>query len=153
MTRNPQVNYIGRVIDQYRQAPISRAKISVTLNDANPIVTYTDLEGIYRFTVNYRERRNIPANLTIEADGYRIYESSIRLSPDKNDLGDIRLLDENAPLTETIPTPIIIAVIMGFIIIALLLLKSSPPRRNNNQQNYLINMDIAMIITTKYFVS
>ncbi|MDJ0734305.1 MAG: carboxypeptidase-like regulatory domain-containing protein [Nostocaceae cyanobacterium] len=149
MTRNPQVNYIGRVIDQYRQAPISRAKITLTLNDATPIVTYTDLEGIYRFTVNYRERSSIQGTLTIEADGYRIYESSIRLSPDKNDLGDIRLLDENAPLTDTIPTSIIIAVIMGFIIIALLLLKSSSPKKNNNQQNYLIHMNIAMIFTKK----
>jgi len=91
MSQSPSIGYTGRVIDQQRQAPISGAKVSFN-SDEIAVFTYTDIEGIYRLFINSTDTNNLQGELTVEAEGYRNYESSIDLSPEQTELGDIRLL-------------------------------------------------------------
>ncbi len=95
MQKNRGLNFLGRVVDQQKQAPISGAKVLLNFPGTPPVV-YTDLEGIYRFTVKPHSNSSIQGKITIEAKGYRSYESSIKLLPDKKDLGDIRLLKSDS---------------------------------------------------------
>jgi len=95
MQKNQGINFLGRVVDQQKQAPISGAKVLLNFSGAPPVV-YTDLEGIYRFTVKPNSNSSLQGQITIEAKGYRSHESSIKLLPDKRDLGDIRLLQSDS---------------------------------------------------------
>ncbi|MDF5725422.1 MAG: carboxypeptidase-like regulatory domain-containing protein [Rhizonema sp. PD37] len=90
MSNNPEISFQGRVIDQEKQAPLSGIKVSLDFSGAPPVV-YTDLEGIYKFKVNFRDSGIIKGQLTVEAKGYKTYKSGIELSPKHKDLGDIQL--------------------------------------------------------------
>jgi hypothetical protein len=94
MPKNQGINFLGRVVDQHKQAPISGAKILLNF-PGTPSVVYSDLEGIYRFTAKFNGSSSLNGQITIEAKGYRTYESFIELLPDKKDLGDIRLVSRN----------------------------------------------------------
>ncbi|BAZ22830.1 hypothetical protein NIES4073_37180 [Kalymmatonema gypsitolerans NIES-4073] len=85
------INYIGRVLDREKQAPISGAKVSMNLPGSS-VVIYSDLEGIYKFQVPFDDRNVLEGEITIEAKGYKTYSSFIRLLPDDRDIGDIRLV-------------------------------------------------------------
>ncbi|KAB8320689.1 carboxypeptidase-like regulatory domain-containing protein [Tolypothrix campylonemoides VB511288] len=85
------INYIGRVLDREKQAPISGAKVSINL-PGSLLVVYSDLEGIYKFQVPFDDRNVLEGEITIEAKGYKTYSSFIRLLPDDRDIGDIRLV-------------------------------------------------------------
>jgi hypothetical protein len=102
MQKNHEMNFIGRVVDQRKYAPISGVKVLLNIPGAPPVV-YTDLEGIYRFTVK-SDSDSINGQITIEAKGYRSYNSSIKLLPDKRDLGDIRLLRTDEEVNKSAPT-------------------------------------------------
>ena len=91
MQKNQGINFIGRVLDQEKQAPISGVKVLLNFPGAPPVV-YTDLEGIYRFPVKCDSSSSFKGELTIEAKGYKTHNSFIELLPNKKDLGDIRLL-------------------------------------------------------------
>ena len=90
MSNNQEISFQGRVIDQKKQAPLSRIKVSLDFSGAPPVV-YTDLEGIYKFKVNFRDSSTIKGQLTIQAKGYETHNSRIELSPKHKDLGDIQL--------------------------------------------------------------
>ena len=90
MPNNPEISFQGRVIDQEKQAPLSRIKVLLNFSGAPPVV-YTDLEGIYKFKVNFRDSSIIKGQLTIEAKGYKTHNSTIELSPKHKDFGDIQL--------------------------------------------------------------
>ena len=85
------INYIGRVLDREKQAPISGAKVSMNLPGSS-VVVYSDLEGIYKFQVPFDDSNVLEGEITIEAKGYKTYSSFIRLLPDDRDIGDIRLV-------------------------------------------------------------
>lgn len=85
------INYIGRVLDREKQAPISGAKVSMNLPGSS-VVIYSDLEGIYKFQVPFDDSNVLEGEITIEAKGYKTYSSFIRLLPDDRDIGDIRLV-------------------------------------------------------------
>ncbi|MEA5572933.1 carboxypeptidase regulatory-like domain-containing protein [Calothrix sp. UHCC 0171] len=92
MAKKNTINYIGRVIDYEKQAPIRGAKVSLNTDEIS-LVSYTDLEGIYRFQVNPDKAKDVRGEISVEASGYRTYQYSIWLSSDKKDLGDVRLGD------------------------------------------------------------
>ncbi|BAY48516.1 hypothetical protein SAMD00079811_61410 [Scytonema sp. HK-05] len=85
------INYIGRVLDKEKQAPISGAKVSINLPGSS-VVVYSDLEGIYKFQVPFDDSNVLEGEITIEAKGYKTYSSFIRLLPDDRDIGDIPLV-------------------------------------------------------------
>lgn len=92
MSEKQKINYIGRVIDDRKQAPIRAAKVTFDINDGNSVISYTDLEGIYRFSANPDNQGIIEGQITVEANGYQIYKSSIKLSAEQRDFGDITLV-------------------------------------------------------------
>ncbi len=91
MQKNRGINFLGRVLDQEKQAPISGVKVLLNFPGAPPVV-YTDLEGIYRFPVKFDSSSSLKGELTIEAKGYKTHNSFIELLPNNKDIGDIRLL-------------------------------------------------------------
>ncbi|TBR60749.1 hypothetical protein B4U84_07855 [Westiellopsis prolifica IICB1] len=100
MSKHQTITFLGRVIDQKKQAPISRAKILLTY-PGNSVITYTDLEGIYRLTINFNNSDSLQSQLSIQANGYKNYNSSIKLSPKQKDLGDVRLVEPNSNLSSS----------------------------------------------------
>jgi hypothetical protein len=98
MSKKNTINYIGRVIDYQKQAPIRGAKVSLKTDDIS-LTSYTDLEGIYRFQVNPDKVKNVQGQIYIEVSGYRPYQYSIWLSSDQKDLGDVRLGDSGGSNT------------------------------------------------------
>ncbi len=99
MQKNRGINFLGRVLDQEKQAPISGVKVLLNFPGAPPVV-YTDLEGIYRFPVKFDSSSSFKGELTIEAKGYKTYNSFIELLPNKKDLGDIQLLRPDSKTSE-----------------------------------------------------
>ncbi|GEM_PF-3436887 len=91
MSQSQKVNYIGRVVDWNKRAPIRAAKVIFDNNDGNSIVSYTDLEGLYRFSANPDNNGVLQGEITVEANGYQTYKSNIKSSVGKKDLGDITL--------------------------------------------------------------
>ncbi|MGJ5675964.1 MAG: carboxypeptidase-like regulatory domain-containing protein [Nostochopsis sp.] len=100
MSKHQTITFLGRVIDQKKQAPISRAKVLLTYA-GNSVITYTDLEGIYRLTINFNNSNSLQAQLSIQANGYKNYNSSIKLSSKQKDLGDVRLVEPNSNLNSS----------------------------------------------------
>ncbi|MEM6752108.1 MAG: carboxypeptidase-like regulatory domain-containing protein [Cyanobacteria bacterium P01_C01_bin.38] len=92
MSGNQKANYIGRVVDWSKQAPISAAKVIFNDNNGNSVVLYTDIEGIYRFSANPDSNGVLQGEITVEANGYQTHKSKINLPKDKHDLGDITLV-------------------------------------------------------------
>jgi hypothetical protein len=145
MAKQTAISYIGRVIDYRKQAPISGAKVSFTAEN-NSLVTYTDLEGIYRFIVKPGDKKVLQGQIVVDAKGYPVYNSLIKLSTERKDLGDIRLgsrsqssssyrytsgsKQENSNLTV-----VIAIIIISFFTILAISLKSTPRREPVNQQD------------------
>ncbi|AFY54722.1 hypothetical protein Riv7116_2199 [Rivularia sp. PCC 7116] len=99
MSGNQKANYIGRVVDGSKQAPIRAAKIVFDNNDGNSVVSYSDIEGIYRFSANPNHNGVLQGQITVEANGYRTYKSNINSPEDNKDLGDITLLQGSGSKT------------------------------------------------------
>lgn len=94
-----ETTFIGRIIDNKKQAPISGAKVFLK-GDGMSIYTYTDIEGIYRFRV-IPGSKGMDATITIEAQGYSPYTQSVYLSSQEKDLGDVRLGGVGGSLSRT----------------------------------------------------
>jgi hypothetical protein len=133
MSKKSLNNYIGRVIDYRKQAPISGAKVSLRSNEIS-LTSYTDLEGIYKFQISPDKSKNVRAEIYIEASGYRPYRGLINLAADQKDLGDIRLgapnnqqtrLQGNSNSSSTLVVAVIITV---FLILLSLAVRDSPRR-------------------------
>ncbi|KYC42130.1 hypothetical protein WA1_19225 [Scytonema hofmannii PCC 7110] len=86
-----KVNYIGRILDREKHAPIGGAKISIGL-PGKELIVYTDLEGIYKFPVDFGNYSVLEGEIKVEAKNYKSYSAFLRLSPENKDLGDIRLV-------------------------------------------------------------
>jgi hypothetical protein len=136
MQKNHDISFLGRVVDQQKHAPISGAKVSLNIPGAPPLI-YTDLEGIYRFTIKSKNMSSLQGQLTIEAKGYRSYHSFIKLLPDNRDLGDIRLLSTNPeiktstksteiPADSSIMALILLTIMAGLIIIVAVATQPKP---------------------------
>ena len=156
MSKHQTITYLGRVIDQKKQAPISRAKVLLTY-EGNTLITYTDLEGIYRLTINFNNSNSLQAQLSIQANGYKSYNSLIKLSQKQKDLGDIRLVDINSNLSSSsnlkssetvssslsstslensfVPLPIIIAIMMVMFLMMAIAFKPSPQKTPGNRRD------------------
>ncbi|BAZ39249.1 hypothetical protein NIES4101_52010 [Calothrix sp. NIES-4101] len=133
MAKKNTINYIGRVIDYEKQAPIRGAKVSLNTDEIS-LVSYTDLEGIYRFQVNPDKAKDVRGQISVEASGYRPYQYSIWLSSDKKDLGDVRLGDFGGSNTSIASN-------------------SSSTSRNNSSSNSNSNLiAIAAIIMIAFFI-
>lgn len=104
MSGNQKANYIGRIVDWSKQAPIRAAKVIFDDNKGNSVVLYTDIEGIYRFTTNTDDKGVLQGEITVEANGYQTHKSNINLPGDKHDLGDITLVGGTSQVTVT-PQP------------------------------------------------
>ncbi len=92
MSEHQKNNYVGRVVDWSKQAPIRAAKITFDNNDGSSVVSYSDLEGIYRFSAKPNNNGVIQGKITVEANGYQTYQSNINSPGDKPDFGDITLV-------------------------------------------------------------
>jgi hypothetical protein len=145
------MNYIGRVLDREKQAPISGAKVSINL-PGEQIIAFTDLEGIYKFPLEFGNSNILEGEIIIEAKGYKTYSAFLRLSPEHRDLGDIRLVYPHAVSSQLIYSPsrasennvilpllVAIMVIFALIIAALTLpppQKTEPPENQDNLLNF-----------------
>ncbi|MBF2067746.1 MAG: carboxypeptidase regulatory-like domain-containing protein [Calothrix sp. C42_A2020_038] len=136
MSKKSVVNFIGRVIDYRKQAPIRGAKVSLNTDDIS-LVSYTDLEGIYRFQVSPDKSKNVRAEISVEASGYKRYQRLISLSSNQKDLGDIWLgapSQQNSNQDGSL-TPLIAVIIIAFLIFLLLAITNSPRRGSINNRN------------------
>ncbi|GAA6619328.1 hypothetical protein [Scytonema sp. NUACC26] len=86
-----KVTYIGRIVDREKHAPISGAKISIGL-PGKELIVYTDLEGIYKFPLDFGNYSVLEGEIKVEAKNYKNSSAFLRLSPQNKDLGDIRLV-------------------------------------------------------------
>ncbi|MEO0685238.1 MAG: hypothetical protein AAFY76_09385, partial [Cyanobacteria bacterium J06649_11] len=68
------------------------AKVIFNNNDGNSVVSYSDIEGIYRFSANPNHEGVLQGQITVEANGYQVHKSHINSPGDKGDLGDITLV-------------------------------------------------------------
>lgn len=84
-----EMQYVGRVIDAGTLLPISGAKVTLDLQGVPPVV-YTDSEGVYQF--NLLINNTVSGRIKVDAQGYVSYTRNISLSPDLNQIEDIRLL-------------------------------------------------------------
>lgn len=99
MSGNQKTNYIGRIVDGSKQAPIRAAKVVFQNNDGNSTVSYSDIEGIFRFSSNTDKDGGLQGQITVEANGYKIYKSYINSPENKQDLGDIILATGTSNMT------------------------------------------------------
>lgn len=90
MAKKSTINFVGRVLDYQKQAPIRGAKVTLTTDDLS-LVSYTDLEGIYKFQVSPDKAKDVRGEITVEGSGYKTYNSYLNLSSSRKDLGDIRM--------------------------------------------------------------
>jgi preprotein translocase subunit SecG len=127
MSKKNTINYIGRIIDYEKQAPIRGAKVSLKTDEIS-LTSHTDLEGIYRFQINPDKAKNVQGQIYVEASGYRPYQYSIWLSSDQKDLGDVRLGDSGGSNTSLVSN-------------------SSSSSHNNSSNNSNSNNNLIAIIT------
>ena len=99
MSGKQKANYIGRVVDWSKQAPIRAAKVIFENNDGDSVVSYSDIEGIYRFSANTGSNGVLRGQITVEASGYQTHKSQINSPSDKHDLGDITLVGGTSKVT------------------------------------------------------
>jgi hypothetical protein len=142
MSNKKEITLIGRVIDQKKQAPISGAKVSLNFPNSSYVV-YTDLEGIYIFTLNFGDYDFLQGQIKIEANGYSNYNSFIQLSPAHKDIGDIQLVYPDTEMSD-ISLPIVLAFLISIAVILtalfIPLLQKSPQERPVKIRNSLINI-------------
>ncbi|NJL61198.1 MAG: carboxypeptidase regulatory-like domain-containing protein [Methylacidiphilales bacterium] len=127
MSKKNTINYIGRIIDYEKQAPIRGAKVSLKTDEIS-LTSHTDIEGIYRFQINPDKAKNVQGQIYVEASGYRPYQYSIWLSSAQKDLGDVRLGDSGNSNTSLVSN-------------------SSSSSQNNSNSNSSNNNNLIAIIT------
>lgn len=85
---NPEVEYLGRVLDENTLKPITGAKVILDIQGVPPIV-YTDSEGVYRFKLAIES--DVSGQIRVDAEGYEIYTRNITIFQTKSQLEDVRL--------------------------------------------------------------
>jgi Rieske Fe-S protein len=119
----------GRVVNN-DNIPIKGAKISFEYQ-TNPLVSYTDGEGIFKFEVNNVNRKGtVSANIKVEAEGYKPYNRYTDFSITNNIIEEIRLQklgDTDTP----VPTAIQVAKIGAAATITAALIAAYVTYRNN----------------------
>ncbi len=85
-----QIEYVGRVLSQDTNSPVSNAKVTLDFQGAPPIV-YTDSEGVYRFTIN-AESSKVSGRVRVDANNYEKYDRNITLYTNLMTIEDIRLV-------------------------------------------------------------
>ncbi len=86
---NPEVEYLGRVLDENTLKPITGAKVILDIQEV-PSIVYTDSEGVYRFKLAIES--DISGQIRVDAEGYEIYTRNITIFQTKSQLEDIRVI-------------------------------------------------------------
>ena len=143
MSYPTSIAYTGRVIDQGRQAPISGARVYLKLDDTT-VFSYTDIEGIYQLVIYSRYTAIQQGELSITAKGYINYRSSIKLSLQQKELGDICLAELNTDINSSYLFPVLIGATIALIIITMIILNSTPKKvpeyPRNRYSVYIVNI-------------
>jgi hypothetical protein len=144
MSASKEITYTGRIVDNKKQAPILGAKVKFVY-PGNAIISYTDIEGIFQLKINFSSKESIYGKLIVEANGYKTYYSSMKISPQPRDLGDIKLLEPhdiklfNSDTDIFIPIPVIATILAGLFAIAIIAMQTSnskfPVRQHKNSIN------------------
>lgn len=92
-----RVSYFGRVLDSKTQQPIQNAKISLDFQ-GNPLVAYTDSEGVYRFDLPISVDKE-DLHIRIQADDYAPYDQNITFFLAAPKIDDIRLISTKSSFT------------------------------------------------------
>ncbi|KAF3886064.1 MULTISPECIES: peptidase associated/transthyretin-like domain-containing protein [Nostocales] len=160
-----KANYIGRIVDREKHAPISGAKISIGL-PGKELTVYTDLEGIYKFPLDFGNYSVLEGEIKVEAKNYKNYSAFLRLSPQNTDLGDIRLVyphyqesdvkpqtpasSENSLSPENnIALPLVAAIMVVFaLLVAAMTLPSSQENQPQEVPENTINLQAPLHIAT-----
>lgn len=143
MSHPTSMTYTGRVIDQRRQAPISGARVYLKLEDTT-VFSYTDIEGIYQLLIYSGYYAIQQGELSVTAKGYINYKSSIKLSLQKKELGDIRLTELNTDINSSYLFPVLIGATIILLIMTMIILNSTPKKIPENPRNrysvYIVKM-------------
>ena len=86
------IEYMGRVLDDSTELPVSGATVMLDLPGYSP-VTYTDSVGVYRFLLPI-EGEDIAIRVRVEASGYKPYNRNVMLSSGTQQIEEIRLSPE-----------------------------------------------------------
>jgi formylglycine-generating enzyme required for sulfatase activity len=98
-----EINYTGRVLDLISLQPVPEAQVTLDLGNV-PLITYTDSEGIYAFTLRVEEQTS--ARVRVDASGYQVYTRIITVSPNLRTIEDIRLTPTKVAANKTeFPSP------------------------------------------------
>ena len=143
MSHPTSMTYTGRVIDQRRQAPISGARVYLKLEDTT-VFSYTDIEGIYQLLIYSGYYAIQQGELSVTAKGYINYKSSIKLSLQKKELGDIRLTELNTDINSSYLFPVLIGATIVLLIMTMIILNSTQKKIPENPRNrysvYIVKM-------------
>lgn len=143
MSHPTSITYTGRVIDQRRQAPISGARVYLKLEDTT-VFSYTDIEGIYQLSIYSGYYAIQQGELSVTAKGYTNYKSSIKLSLQKKELGDIRLTELNTDINSSYLFPVLIGATIVLLIMTMIILNSTQKKNPENPRNrysvYIVKM-------------
>ena len=143
MSHPTSITYTGRVIDQRRQAPISGARVYLKLEDTT-VFSYTDIEGIYQLSIYSGYYAIQQGELSVTAKGYTNYKSSIKLSLQKKELGDIRLTELNTDINSSYLFPVLIGATIVLLIMTMIILNSTQKKIPENPRNrysvYIVKM-------------
>ncbi|MBD2247339.1 carboxypeptidase-like regulatory domain-containing protein [Nostoc sp. FACHB-888] len=100
-------NFIGRIVD-IKSQPIKDAKVSFE-GLGTPFVTYTDTEGVFRFSIQIISGSVVNVNIRVEAEGCQPYNRYTDLLVNNTNIEEIRLIKRNNQ--QEFSSPIIIAII------------------------------------------
>ena len=137
-------NFIGRIVDLKSQ-PIKDAKVSLE-GLGTPFVTYTDTEGVFRFSIRIISGNVVNVNIRVEAEGYQPYNRYIDLSIDNTKIEEIRLIENNTENSSKPPVAIRVAqigatatvaaaLIAGAVTLMSKLFETKPPGNTPRLQN------------------
>lgn len=96
------LEYLIRVEDSTSGQAISNARVSITTTGSTPISTFTDSNGVSRFSVGLEPNGQL-ALLVVEADGYETLRQNINLQADGSP--KVVSLDPFQPVAEVTNTP------------------------------------------------
>lgn len=96
--------YVGRILDNVTQLPVSSAKVTLDLPGMIPQIAYTDSEGIYSYNLTLQEGQQNGA-VSVGVAGYQTYKRNISLSASVLTIDDIRLLPTSINDSTNTPEP------------------------------------------------
>jgi hypothetical protein len=84
-----ELTYAGRVLDTSSEQPIRKAKVTLEIRGAPPVV-YTDSEGVYSFKLTIKSGETVEGRIRIVAEGYENFDRNISILTTTR-LEDVRL--------------------------------------------------------------